>query len=113
MPFWNRKPAPAAPLPNRTIEITTWAERSCGDFHLAVRGEATYIEAIRTILASSERRKGDPFGVSRFGLVPEQTNPYDDHAVRVVAVDDFATVGYLSRFTARQLQPRLVLLAAD
>lgn len=65
-----------------------------GDYAQEVVGESNYQPALRAIQASKDK----PFHRAR--LVPEDTNPYDDHAVRVDVAGH--TVGYLSRADARR-----------
>lgn len=68
--------------------------RGHGDFDREVVGESHYQPALRKLKASQSK----PF--FRAKLVPEDSNPYDNQAVRVDI--DGQTVGYLPREDARE-----------
>jgi hypothetical protein len=65
-----------------------------GEYAQEVVGESNYQPALRAIKASAEK----PFHRAR--LVAEDTNPYDEQAVRVDVAGH--TIGYLPRADARR-----------
>lgn len=68
--------------------------RGHGEYGQEVVGESNYQPALRAIQASKDK----PFHRAR--LVPEDTNPHDNLAVRVDVAGH--TVGYLARADARR-----------
>jgi len=68
--------------------------RGHGEYAQEVVGESNYQPALRAIRESKDK----PFHRAR--LVPEDTNPYDNQAVRVDVAGK--TVGYLPRADARR-----------
>ncbi|VVE90430.1 HIRAN domain-containing protein [Pandoraea bronchicola] len=65
------------------------------DFRFPIVGESSYQAAIRHAVSQEGRH-------IPLRLVPEDTNPYDHHAVKVVYRG--TTMGYLSRHDARSLR---------
>ncbi|WP_213948495.1 HIRAN domain-containing protein [Luteibacter sp. dw_328] len=76
-----------------------------GEYAQEVVGESNYQPALRAIKTSGEK----PFHRAR--LVPEDTNPYDDQAVRVDVAGH--TIGYLPRADARRWRQRRTPTTCD
>jgi hypothetical protein len=75
------------------------AERS---FNVEVVGESNYQAALERICGGRSRDGAEKYVTAT--LVPEDSNPYDENAVRVDI--DGVTVGYLSRHAAKAYRKR-------
>lgn len=86
-----RAVSPQKPKPKARAKASA---KGHGEYAQEVVGESNYQPALRAIQASKDK----PF--HRVRLVPEDTNPYDNQAVRVDVAGK--TVGYLPRADARR-----------
>ena len=77
------------------------AER--GSFTVEVVGESNYQPALESICGGRSRDGAEKYVTAT--LVPEDSNPYDENAVRVDI--EGRTVGYLSRHAAKAYRKRL------
>jgi hypothetical protein len=77
------------------------AER--GSFTIEVVGESSYQSALERICGGCSENGVEKYVVAT--LVPEDSNPYDENAVRVDIVG--TTIGYLSRHAAKIYRKRL------
>lgn len=77
------------------------AER--GSFKVEVVGESNYQAALERICGGRSRDGAEKYVTAT--LVPEDSNPYDENAVRVDIGG--VTVGYLSRHAAKTYRKRL------
>lgn len=96
-----QKPAkkqPHHPTPNTTHE---WPE--IGEYEFEVVGESHYQHTIRQLAGDHDEYGAQTECIA--ALIPENTNPYDNKAVRVDI--NGMTVGYLNKFDARSFRRRL------
>lgn len=75
---------------------------STGDFSLPVVGESRYQETLASLCGGRCEDGADD--IKNAELIPEEDNPYDKDAVRVVIQHE--TVGYLSRQDAKTYRNR-------
>lgn len=91
----------APKMPRVPVAAFAWPE--LGEYDFEVVGESNYQHVLKALMGDPNDPEMDGRGTAI--LVPEDTNPYDDKAVKVT-VQGF-TVGYLSREDARSFRRRL------
>ena len=105
--YWNSNESKtlkssAKPAATAAEPVAAYAWPEIGDYDFEVVGESNY-QHVLSALADTPNPNDDKTGLAI--LVPEDTNPYDDKAVKVTVQG--VTVGYLSREDARSYRRRL------